>query len=178
MTGSTDPGNFIDGQTIFTEAQDLLRITILIHMYGPGSVAAFTAMLVAICLKRRYTHMDIIMPIAGKIFVTLQTGFAAYVCCPGCRFGHFDDAGPSFHHLTADHTADKKTQTDCDNQDFFYHSYSLPFFLGPKIETSIPPIPPSYNRPVDLSSFKKYPESRYILPVLIITPFQLFQHID
>jgi hypothetical protein len=108
MTGGTDSSHFIDGQPVFTEAQDLSRITVFVHVYGPGPVTAFTAMLVAICLKRRNAHMNIIMPIIGVVFVTLKTGFRAHIFGARRHFRHLDDAGPFFQHLC---TANQETHT-------------------------------------------------------------------
>ena len=98
-------------KAFFAKAQNFFHITVFVHVCRPWSVTAFTADPVAGDLKGRNPHVYIVF-IIGVVFVTLQTGFAAYVCCPRCYFRDLDYAGSFFHHLC---TADQETQTYYDN---------------------------------------------------------------
>lgn len=103
--------NLFAFKAFLAKTQDLLRITVFVHVYGSGSVTSFTADPVAGDLKGCNPHVYIVV-IIGVVFVTLQTGFSARIFGPGCYFRHLDDTGPFFQHLcTADHTADQETYT-------------------------------------------------------------------
>lgn len=99
--------NLFAFKALLAEAQYHPRVTVFVHVYGPWSVASFTADPVAGDLKGRNSHVYIVF-IIGVVFVTLQTGFSAQVFGPGCYFRDLDKAGSFFQHLS---TADQETHT-------------------------------------------------------------------